>query len=545
MSIELLQKEAVLLLYDDKANRSPQLAALKYLGITNVDAIYVGDHSWQARLKPNYAVVIYDLSHRSEEIHPAVFDSLYRAKIIRLSRLFILISELTKFPKIQHLLAKSPPDILLTRPYNLEMYVSALRQHYPAKVRFKSFYESFEEGHYQNVVNACEKRIQNGGDRDTLLECFRLQALSYVSSQQYDAAKKLCEMLPKQQDQFRWLNLIHGRACLEAGELGQAKRDFYKVLKQEKNDIDALDGLCEVLVQTKQLPQAQKVLGHRATLTPFDDDKQQQFIDLSLTCGDFVAAEQAVYKMMESHREKYGSTNPQSWLQLLVLLREQVKADQDIFKAYDRALEVMSYVDKHEKQSADIKINQCLVGAEIATCVSDVENIERFSLNAKAGYDSHLFLLEDRQEIEIGLGFYRNDFLKKEGEEILRSLLWRCANNEALLVQVHSAFSGQAYRCEEVNKCGVEYFYNEKYADATRLLDLATRMRPDNAGVNLNAAQAMLLLLDEKNHVNPGLLVNKIANYLEAIDLNLDQATDKQIKRYHKLLDQYNQFSIA
>ncbi|ALA24449.1 hypothetical protein AVI51_00115 [Piscirickettsia salmonis] len=550
MSIELLQKEAVLLLYDDKANQSPQLAALKYLGMTDIDAIYVGEATWQTRLQSkHYAVIIYDLSHRYTEIQPKVFEDLYRANIIRLSRLFILISELTEFPQIQHFLAKNPPDIILTRPYSLDMYVNKLREQYPTKVRFKSFYESFEKGDYHNVLMACEKRIQGGGDRETLLECFRLQAMSYLFAQQFDAAKKLCNMLSKQQDQLLWLNLVHGLACLESGELGQAKRDFYKVLKQEKDDIKALDGLCEVLVQTKQLSQAHRVLSHRMALTPFDEAKQQQFIDLSLTCGNFAAAEQAIYSMMENHHNRHGSTDPESWLQLLLLLREQIKSDQDVFKAYDRVLEVMSYVDKHEKQNIDIKISQCLVGAEIAESISDIENSERFSKNAKINYDSHLFLLDDQQEVEVGLGFYRNNLLQGQGEEILKSLLWRCKTNDELngelLVKVCSVFNGQAYLGEEANTRGVEHFYNKQYADASRLLDLATQIRPDNMAIHLNAVQALLSLLDQKKHVNSGVLVNKMAIYLEAIDLNLAQATDKQSQRYHRLLDQYNQLSIT
>jgi tetratricopeptide (TPR) repeat protein len=332
------------------------------------------------------------------------------------------------------------------------------------------------------------------------LELLKIKAEALIASNQLDDAQSVYESILGERD-LRWARLGSGRVHLLKKNYNRAEEILRSLISADRYVIQAYDPLAKTLMAQGRVEEAEKVLEQAAQLSPRGLRRQIQLGQLALNRGNSETAERAFGRAV--NLAKYSLFNHPS---IHSGLAKSLTAN----GKHTEASKVVAEMGRSFAGHEEAEFQQATASAMIAANQGNLKE----AAAALAIAEQALGEASGARASELGLEMvkaYAKIGQRDKAEAMLQSSIANNHDDDAFLNQVkqvcQSAGMGEEgnkkiqkvqQEIVKINNAGVRLIKQGEFDAAIKLLRKAADEMPGNKTVNLNAAKAIIMKMEQK-----------------------------------------------
>lgn len=409
------------------------------------------------------------------------------------------------------------PDTYLTKPFTAELLKTRLERLIQQKSQLSTVNDALVVKDYNRAIDEINTLLAN--EPINKLELIKIKAEALVSSNRFDEALAIYNAILRERDDLRWARLGQGKALFLKKDYPKAEEALRSMIRTDRNVTRTYDLLARVLMAQGRYEEAEKILELAVELSPRALKRQIQLGDIALKNGNSEAAEIAFNRAMKlSKHSMHNHPSIHSGLaQALAANGKHIDATKiagEIGRNFPGHQDAAFY---QATATATIKANE----GSLQEAALALEEAEKVMKNASGARSPQLGL--ELIKIYSQLGYQ---------EKVNRVLQTAIANNhddEDFLAQVqqvcHNAGISDTGKAKidavrqeiiGVNNAGVRLIKKGEFDAAINLLRKAADELPANKTVNLNAAKAIIMKMEQQQQATTE-DVQMVRRYMETV----------------------------
>ncbi len=496
-----------------------------------VDDCGNGDDAISKMRRKKYDIVLCDYNLGEGKDGQQVLEEARHEGILDFASIFMMITgENTKAMVMAAV--EYEPDDYLTKPFTKDVLIRRLQRLIYRKQGLHLVGQALNEKDFNKALAYCDTLIEQHPKNTVSL--LKVKGSILYKAEEFKAAETLYLHILDQYD-LPWAHMGLGKVRFDTESYESAKEIFSNIIKNSPNQMEAYDWLARTLAALGETRQAQEILQKASELSPQVLSRRQHLADLALINGDTEAAERASKAAVKLSKGSIFK-RPDDFTNLAKILVEQnhdqkamqfLKQGRDTFHENSDAMSRLAVSESqvHHAVNREAQAQESLKNAMHMIKKHEGEISAETSLeiaeacfnygDPNEGMDIMLEVIENNHENQAFISRARDAFevagLGEEGEKMMQKSITRVAN---------------------INNEGAKLANEGKLDQAIELFGNAAKKLPANKVVNLNAAQALILDI-QQNGCNEEHLKQCI-KYLDKVK-KLDAAD----KRYRRLLNQF------
>jgi len=496
---------------DDFGNyRSMLKAILSSIGAQHMDDAKDAIDAMDKIQKHKYDVILCDYNLGEGQNGQQLLEEAMSRQLLPYGTIFIMITAENTVDMVMAAV-EYRPDAYLSKPFPKEVLINRLEKLMEKKQAFKPVYTAYNRKNYSKAIELCDKTMKT--HPKLALDLGKLKAEIAIKAKDFDLAEsiydKALDIRP-----FDWAQYGKGKTLFEKGQYDDAQDVLEDLVSENKNYIEAYDILTEIYKQSGDTDRVQSILQTATTLSPRAISRQQQLGHIAAENGDFKTAEKSLNSSIRLGKHSYlGKMDDHTTLTKLYIDNGQTS----------KAVKVLNNAKKEYK-----KDEQGLFHAEVMDSIvqfkqgNEGKAREIFENIIHTMHDEIHSLPESLQKDLISNAEILNE------NEMVESFKADIENPQASL-SADKQKKKKMYKYLLINGKGMRLYKEKKIPAAAKLFDEAAENLPENISVNMNAAQAYIMVIKDSSSSNPP-IKKKIRNYLD-----ISKKLDSDNEKYQKL----------
>lgn len=476
--------------------RSMLKSMLRTLGANRIEATRNAKEALSLMAHARFDVVLCDYNLGAGKNGQQLLEEARHRRLINIATTFIMVTAENTREMVMGAV-EYEPDSYLSKPFTKELLGTRLSKLFQRKADLLPVNDALERKNFARAIQLLDQRI--AAKPKNLGDLVRLKADFCYQSGQYDQALDIYQQLLANRD-IPWARLGLGKVQFARKQYVEANETFQRLCTQCKTLMPAYDWLARTQRAMGLADDAQKTLQNAIALSPKSIKRQQTLGELAMQSKNFDLAEQAFGNAVELG-EFSIYRHPAMYAGLARAKSATGKHD-----------DAMHVVERLNKDFEDDTADFYAASAEAAICQDqgNHEAAEECLQRAQTRYRQLGQHAPATVGLELARSFAhlgRND----EAAQILRNTIQNNHDDVDLLVQVTDVYrdvgssdSPEAWvhsiRQEviDMNNQGVKLIASGKFHEAIALFAKAAEGMANNLVINLNAARALIMLMEKQ-----------------------------------------------
>ncbi len=496
MEINFAEKR-VLIIDDHPGMRSSMRAILSGFGVVLIEMSGTANDGIRRLQAKTFDIIICDYFLGDSSDGQQLLEQLRRNNLISLSTIFIMVTAERVYEKVVSAVELAPDDYLI-KPFSGEVLRSRLERIMAKKLAFASIYRLLEDGKLAEATQLCKELTKH--QNKYTIDVLRLLAELYVTQGKFDEAQDVYQQVVALRA-VPWARMGLATMFHYKNRHHEAEELLEEVIDEAPEYMAAYDLLSKVCESQEKNERAQQVLERAVAASPLIAHRQKEMGQLAMRNGDMEAAEKAFESVVERGKTSFfRSTDDYANLSRVQMERGKTK----------EALSTLRDVRTSFNGSAEAEFTASVMESLIHKKAGDD------AASAKA-LEAALTLQKTNQiaaDENLSLDLAKSCFAHGKDEEakgLIENLVRNNHDSVALIQKAKQIFEeagkgaegnaivdGSVKEIIQLNNQGVLKAKEGDLEGSVQLLTEAAEKMPGNLQIILNAAQALLVHIDQR-----------------------------------------------
>lgn len=486
------------LIVDDHAGmRSSLRAILSAFGVVYSEMAGTANDAIRRLQTRSYDVILCDYFLGDGSDGQQLLEQLRHNKLIRLQTVFVMVTAERVYERVVSAVELAPDDYLI-KPFTAETLRTRLARVMEKKQAFAPIHERIEAGNIPEAIQLCSQAVTANG-RYTI-DFLRLLAELFVTQGEFAEAESIYQRVMAMRA-IPWARMGLARMLHIQGRDEEAQDLLEAAVEQAPEYMAAHDLLAQVYEATAQPQRAQEVLARAAAASPYTLHRQKQMGELALRNGDLETAERAFATVVERGRTSFFR-QPGDHARLARVQLKRGKVEEALATVRD----LRKNFDDTPQTAFAAAVTESLIHTQAGNVAAADAALEAALALKREG------AVKADEDLALGLA---EACLKRGRDDEARAVVEEVvANNHESTALIEKAkriyaeagkgaegaalIEGSRQSIVALNNEGVRRAQQGDLEGAVRLLTEAAERLPDNVQIVLNAAQALLVLMDRQ-----------------------------------------------
>ncbi len=501
------------LIVDDHAGmRSSLRAILSSFGVVYSEMAGTANDAIRRLQNKSYDVIVCDYFLGEGSDGQQLLEQLRHNKLIRLQTIFVMVTAERAYERVVSAVELAPDDYLI-KPFTADTLRRRLERVMEKKMAFAPIHELIEAGRIADAITVCTRAVAAGGKYT--VDLLRLLAELHVTQGEFAEAETIYQRVMAMRA-IPWARMGLAKMLHLQGKNEEAEALLVEVVADAPEYMAAHDLLARVYEANGNAAAAQETLARAVVVSPYTLHRQKQMGELALRNDDLETAEKAFAAVVERGRTSFFR-EPDDYVRLSRVQLRRGKVEE----ALGTVRELRRSFNDTAETAFTAAVMESLIHGRAGNGQAAAEALETaLALHregrVKPGEDAALGLAE------ACLANGREQEARAVVEHLVKS-----NHDSAALIQKAKQIYADAGRGDEgaaliegsvqsiiqLNNEGVRRAQRGDLEGSVALLTEAADKLPDNLQIVLNAAQALLVLMDRRGWDER--LMDKARRYLE------------------------------
>lgn len=479
-------------------DRSPEMRAslramLGQCGINDVQPVGTAAAAIRKLQERTFDLILceYHLGEGQDGQH--LLEDLRNQRLIPLSTVFIMITGEGSYERVMGAVELSPNDYIL-KPFTADALHLRISRALDKRDALMPAYALIEIGNLQEAAARCTE----GGNRfpQYSIDFMRLHAELLVALGQPDQAQEIYRSVMESRA-VPWAKLGLSRTLFMQKRYADAEQMLKQLVSENRQYLDAYDWLARTREAAGRLREAQKTIEEAVAVSPHILRRLKKLGDIAIDNGDMLVAERALSEVVR--KGKYSDfRDPEDHVKLVKVFvaKGDRQGAEKAIRDLDRTMQGM------QKTEACSALSSAMVLTHSGEKKKAVEALNRAVAAAKTGSG-----LSDIVKIELAKVCLDNQ-QQDAAEEVMGDVMRNAADDAALekaknvleKAGLKSLADDLAVRCKQevmdLVAAGAKQAEAGDYEESVKFMLQAARKMPGNIQIGLNAALALLKLIE-------------------------------------------------
>lgn len=530
MSVDLSGKK--MLVIDDF---SEMRSMLRKMGVafraTDIDDAKNGEEAIKSMAKKKYDIILCDYNLGEGKDGQQVLEEAKHKTLINPATIFMMITAENTVEMVMGAM-EYYPDGYLSKPFTKIEFAARLEKILQRKADLGEIEQALQRKDNIAAIQLCDEKLAT--NPRNALEILKIKGELCEKIGNYDDATTIYEKVLSMRD-VPWATLGIARIRFQTKDFMIAKEMLQDLIDKNKSYVEAYDWLSKVYEALGDCQEAQRMLADAAELSPKSILRQKALAEIAFKNKDLDTAESSFKKVIKIGKNSCYK-NPNDFTGLAKVYLDK--------KNPTEALKVVSNIREEFNKAPEATLQAAVVEGSIYHQLGQPEQAEKAIAEA-----THIFsTISGAVATNVAFDLAKTCFAlgkKEEGENLIKYVVRNHHENETVLRQAQSLFNeigleneGQALisstkqEVVDINNKGVQLAKEGKLEESIEFFAKAATGMPENLTINLNAAQSLLMHMQQKGKNDRHLYQTR--QYLDRIR-QINAADEK----YQKLLQMY------
>ena len=496
MEINFAEKR-VLIIDDHPGMRSSMRAILSAFGVVLVEMASTANEAIRRLQAKPFDIIICDYFLGDGSDGQQLLEQMRRNNLISLSTIFVMVTAERVYEKVVSAVELAPDDYLI-KPFSGEVMRSRLERVMTKKHAFAAIYKLIETGKLAEATQLCNELTKHSNKYS--IDILRLLAELYVTQGQFEEAQEIYQQVVKMRA-VPWARMGLATMFHVKHRHQEAEELLEEVIDESPEYMAAYDLLSKVCESQDKNERAQEVLQRAVAASPLTSQRQKDMGQLALRNGDMETAEKAFTNVVERGKTSFFRT-AEDYANLSRVQLERGKHDEALSTLRD----VRASFNNSPEANFTASVMESLVYQKSGDTQASAKALE-------AALDlQKLNVFKPPEDLSLDLA--KSCFAHGKDEEA-KSLIEKLVRNNhdsvALIQKAKQIFNdagkgdegkaiidGNVKEIIQLNNQGVIKAKEGDLDGSVKLLTEAAEKMPENLQIILNAAQALLVHIDQR-----------------------------------------------
>jgi CheY-like chemotaxis protein/predicted Zn-dependent protease len=511
----MLAGKRILAVDDLVESRSAMKKMLVILGADKVDVAMDGDEATQYILNNDYDLVISDYNLGRGRDGQQILEEARFTHRLKATSTFVMLTGENAMDMVMGAIEYEPDDYV-TKPFTIDVMRQRLTRILTIKGILYPLYESIDLQSKQQTIQLCDEYIKK--QPRLALKVMRIKGRTLVNMKAFEDALNLYEVILHERE-INWALLGKAMCLFHLGKYDASKRVLNHTIEEHPKYVQCYDLLSKINIKEKDLISAQDALIRATNVSPKQVLRQMELGRIAYANQDLDVAEAAFKQSVKLARHSCYRT-VKNYLLFAKSLQHKItpKNSRDSRNSSAEALKALDEAKTLYRENPDYLFDATIIESTTYT------NLGR-EADAKATVDkaeSMLSSLKNPTSVQqlAMANAYIDTKQHAKAQDLLAVINLRkdlSRSEQRDLERTRNEISEQVVRTytTEINDKAIGFFERGQLSQAIELFDKATAYKEAGLAVLLNAIQAKITYMDQRQPTRE--MVEEVGEHLSRV----------------------------
>lgn len=513
-----LSKKSFLIIDDFADMRSVLRNLLRSLSVSKFDLASNGKEGLLIMRKRRPDIILCDYNLGEGKDGQQVLEEARARNLIGVDSIFAMITaENTR--EMVMAAVEVIPDTYLTKPFTAELLRTRLEKLIQQKAQLSSVNDALVAKDYPRAIEEVNALLAN--EPRNRLELLQIKADALTSSNRFDEALAIYNAVLRERDDLRWARLGMSKVLFLKKDYPKSEEVLRSMIRTDPNLTRSYDLLAKLLMAQGRFEDAEEILKSAVELSPRALKRQIELAETALNNGNHETAETAFSRAMKLSKHSMHN-HPAIHSGLAQALTANGK--------HEDATKIAEHIGRNFPGHQDAQFYQAMATATIKVNEGDLRGAASALEIAEEATKKNGNARSPQLGLEM-VKLYARLGQQEKANQTLQSAIANNHDDEGFLAQVKQVCqsvgmsdTGTAKIDEvrkeviKVNNAGVRLIKQNEFDSAIKLLRKAADELPGNKTVNLNAAKAIIMKMEQQPDHATTENIQMVRKYIEVVE---------------------------
>lgn len=449
-----------------------------------VDIAKDGPSAIQYLRKLRYDVILCDYDLGEGQDGHQFFEEAKEQNLIPCTTCFIMVTAETQKHMVFAILENSPDDYI-TKPVTPDTLTKRIQKIIDYKSIMTDVSDAYQKQDFDTAIQLCDEKIHAYPEHSTFIAKYKGE-LCLKTGRYFEAQKLYLNALQKQDNPWAKIGLAKTRYL--QGYYNKAYSLLMDSLHEAGHNIEAFDILADIMENFGQTKQAQSILMNAVDQSPKIVPRQHNLGRLALRNNDLETAERSFKNAIKFSKHSHHQDINDHFHLAKVL--SQKKAHSSAINVLEKAKYQLHRDFKNLLHATALESIELLTHDDQRKAKLLFQRVKEYILdiNIDALTEEALF---DIAKAHFMFGDEQGGFM----------LIQKLGIHDMSIIDVDiNQFDFDTFQSYKDNHLGSQLYEKKQYQAAIKYFEKAANSMQENISFNLNAAQAILLLMQKEGN---------------------------------------------
>lgn len=511
----MLAGKRILAVDDLVESRSAMKKMLVILGADNVDVAMDGDEATEYIVNNDYDLVISDYNLGRGRDGQQILEEARFTRRLKATSTFVMLTGENAMDMVMGAIEYEPDDYV-TKPFTIDVMRQRLTRILTIKEILKPINESIDLQAKRQTIQLCDEYIKK--QPRLALKVMRMKGRTLISMKAFEDALNLYDIILHERE-INWALLGKATCLFNLEKYDAAKRILAHTITEHPKYVQCYDLLSKIHIKEKDLISAQEALVSATQVSPKQVLRQMELGRIAYANQDFEVAESAFKQSVKLARHSCYRT-VKNYLLFAKSLQSKItpKNSRDSRNSSTEAFKALDEAKTLYKENPDYLFDATIIESMTFTNLGKEADAKAIADKAESMLTS-MKTPTTAQQLAMA-NAYIDTKQHAKAQDLLAVINSRkdlSRSEQRDLERTRNEISEQVVRAytTEINDKAIEFFERGQLSQAIELFDKATAYKEAGLAVLLNAIQAKITYMDQRQPTRE--MVSEVGEHLARV----------------------------
>ena len=511
----MLAGKRILAVDDLVESRSAMKKMLVILGADNVDVAMDGDEATEYIVNNDYDLVISDYNLGRGRDGQQILEEARFTRRLKATSTFVMLTGENAMDMVMGAIEYEPDDYV-TKPFTIDVMRQRLTRILTIKEILKPINESIDLQAKRQTIQLCDEYIKK--QPRLALKVMRMKGRTLISMKAFEDALNLYDIILHERE-INWALLGKATCLFHLEKYDAAKRILAHTITEHPKYVQCYDLLSKIHIKEKDLIAAQDALVSATQVSPKQVLRQMELGRIAYANQDFEVAESAFKQSVKLARHSCYRT-VKNYLLFAKSLQSKItpKNSRDSRNSSTEAFKALDEAKTLYKENPDYLFDATIIESMTFTNLGKEADAKAIADKAESMLTS-MKTPTTAQQLAMANAYIDTKQHAKAQDllAIINSRKDLSRSEQRDLERTKNEISEQVVRAytTEINDKAIEFFERGQLSQAIELFDKATAYKEAGLAVLLNAIQAKITYMDQRQPTRE--MVSEVGEHLARV----------------------------
>ena len=511
----MLAGKRILAVDDLVESRSAMKKMLVILGADKVDVAMDGDEATEYIVNNDYDLVISDYNLGRGRDGQQILEEARFTRRLKATSTFVMLTGENAMDMVMGAIEYEPDDYV-TKPFTIDVMRQRLTRILTIKEILKPINESIDLQAKRQTIQLCDEYIKK--QPRLALKVMRMKGRTLISMKAFEDALNLYDIILHERE-INWALLGKATCLFHLEKYDAAKRILAHTITEHPKYVQCYDLLSKIHIKEKDLIAAQDALVSATHVSPKQVLRQMELGRIAYANQDFEVAESAFKQSVKLARHSCYRT-VKNYLLFAKSLQSKItpKNSRDSRNSSTEAFKALDEAKTLYKENPDYLFDATIIESMTFTNLGKEADAKAIADKAESMLTS-MKTPTTAQQLAMA-NAYIDTKQHAKAQDLLAVINSRkdlSRSEQRDLERTKNEISEQVVRAytTEINDKAIEFFERGQLSQAIELFDKATAYKEAGLAVLLNAIQAKITYMDQRQPTRE--MVSEVGEHLARV----------------------------